>query len=132
MARRRNRRQLAQQTLIRCLREGISLPVALRVAGVPKATYYDWLKRYPKFREQVEQAEANAIAHLERVAFSLAIDSEDWRAISWLLERRFPEVYNPKHQSAAEDYTVELEVAPDDGGSSYKVQLRQPTNGTKP
>ncbi len=120
-------------TIVRALQAGVSQRMAIRLAGISRSCFYEWQRRFPDFAEAVVRAEADVIAHLERVAFSLAIDSEDWRAISWLLERRFPEVYSLKRQPTDGDYEVELEVAPDDGGSSYTVQLAsQPTNGTKP
>ena len=93
MAARADRRQQAQEILLRCLREGLSLPVALRLAQVPKSTYYDWLLRYPDFAQQVERAEAEAVAALERAALELAIGERREGMIRWLLERRCPEVY---------------------------------------
>ncbi len=126
-----NKRKQAQEILLRCLREGVSLPVALRVAGVPKATYYDWLKRYPAFAQAVECAEAEALSAIERVLYITALQG-DTKSAMWLLSRRCPETYSLKHQPADEDYTVELYVPPDDGSVPYKIQLAsQPTNGTK-
>ncbi len=131
MSRHKKRKQ-AQEILLRCLREGVSQSVALRIAGVPKATYYDWLKRYPKFREQVEQAESEALSAIERVLYITALQG-DTKSAMWLLERRCPEVYNPKHQPVAEDYSIEILAPPDDGSVPYTVHLvERPTNGTKP
>ncbi len=114
--------------IVRALQSGVSLRTALTIANISRSCFYEWQRRFPAFAEAVEQAEASAIAHLERTAFELALYERSERMVQWLLERRCPEVYSPKQQSP-EGYHIEVLAPPDDGSVPYEVHLR---NGVKP
>jgi len=110
MAKRTRSRKAKQELIIRCLLEGVSLPVALRLAGVPRSTYYDWLQRYPNFASAVEQAEASALRELELLAFERC-RAGDSPMTRFLLSKRLPELYG-NQPMRADDYDLIIEEIP--------------------
>jgi hypothetical protein len=65
---------------------------AAAYGGIDHDTLLNWEKRYPAFRDQVLEAEARAVvgslANIRKIG-----NEGDWRALAWLLERRYPEDY---------------------------------------
>lgn len=102
-----------KERLLRALRTGAHAETACRVAGIGYSTFAEWMQRgkgihkrgggkeYTEFAEAVTQAIAEAeMALTARVRNATA---EDWRAASWMLERRHPERWANTHR-------VQLEV----------------------
>ena len=60
---------------------------------------YDWMKADPEFRAIIDDArDAWSRAHVEYVA-----QAADWKARTWLLERRLPKEYAAMTKHAGHD-----------------------------
>ncbi len=95
-----------QRAILKALKAGEYAKVAAEAQGIDESTYYRWLQRgeaamkaagnnepvdtkereYADFVVKVRQAEAEA----EQAALHALQRSEDWRAMAWFLERRYP------------------------------------------
>jgi transposase len=86
--------------IVQAVRTGTSLEGAASYAGVPRQTFFDWLRRgrqpraYKPYRDlalAIDEAlgvfEANANALIAKAAH------EQWPAAAWQLERKFPDKY---------------------------------------
>lgn len=86
--------------ICQAIRTGATLEGAAAYAGVPRPTFFDWLRRgrragarapYSTFVANVEEAlaafEVGAMAQIAKAG------SEEWQANAWRLERRFPDKY---------------------------------------
>jgi hypothetical protein len=83
------------------LRAGNYLHVAVRAAGIARATFAEWLGRakseapedepYRELRDRVERARAVGQTQLVESIAAAAVD--DWRAATWLLERQHPTLW---------------------------------------
>lgn len=86
-----------QQRICKALRAGTYRKTAAATAGIGEKTFYTWLARgetenagaYHYFVEAVQLAEAEGEAHL--LATIHAASKLDWRAASWILERKYPD-----------------------------------------
>jgi hypothetical protein len=104
-----------QEKLLSYVRQGCTLRAAALKAGIHERTFYLWREkgekaRTGKYREFVDALE-EAQAHAEvALVTSLKLQgAEDWRALAWMLERRFPEAW-------AKQQIVENRHADSDGG----------------
>ena len=104
-----------QKTVVDALRGGAPPEAAAAFAGISRATYFNWLKRG---REAIIQANGNAEQIVETdpyANFVVSVDEAlsrfivgtvaaigtagrtatdgDWRALAWMLERRFPALF---------------------------------------
>lgn len=78
---------------------GLSYTDAIRLAGIPERTFYQWKKNgennktpYKEFLQELKKAEAAFKAvHTQRL--QRAAEAGTWQASAWLLERKFPEEY---------------------------------------
>lgn len=122
MAKRTRSRKAKQELIVKCLREGISLPVALRLAGVPRSTYYDWLRRYPTFREATERAEAEFLGELERLAHIHCLQGNS-PMLRWVLSKRLPTLYGNR-AGETDDYNLVIEAIP--SPQDFEVIIRRP------
>lgn len=88
---------------------GVSMEAAAEAAGVPRSTFFSWLKRgreegsdavYVQFAADIEAAQAIAENRLIRLIGRAATEGGpgDWRAAAWLLSRRHPERWSEKRQ----------------------------------
>lgn len=87
--------------LLQALRAGSHVESAAQLAGIAARTFHRWMERgdptrkdardarYRRFREQVEQARAEA--ETRNVAIVAQAAQTDWKAAAWLLERTYPE-----------------------------------------
>jgi len=98
-----------QEIIVGALEAGNHDEVAAQAAGIGKASFYNWLKRGQAELERVEAAPNAKVRHSEQpfVDFLDAITrarakaepamvsrirelgERDWRALAWMLERRF-------------------------------------------
>jgi len=126
-----------QARLLEHLANGATIASACGAAGVPRSTFYAWLKTDTAFSEQVELAQGQAIARAEQVILD-AIAAGDAKTAMWWLERRCPE-YNPKRppQPEVDDYELVLEVVPSRQPAAFQqpdwnsFMDRLDTNGAK-
>lgn len=82
--------------ILDALRDGNHIETACAVGGVHYDTFREWVKaseagdeRYSGFSEQVTRALADAETALLSTVKTHSAD--DWRAASWILERRHPD-----------------------------------------
>lgn len=84
--------EVAERRILESVREGSTLQMAARSAGISPRTLRRWRDRYPDFDRKVQRAKAEAGERALGV-IQEAADKGDWRAASWWLEKRFPEQY---------------------------------------
>jgi hypothetical protein len=86
--------------LLERLRDGQSIRGACGSSRLPRRTLYDWMDTYPEIKEMVEEATDEGLGTIE-VAMMQATsqsDDKDWRALSWMMARRFPQEYGDKKE----------------------------------
>lgn len=98
----------------RGIEEGATYEIAAAVLGVTARTLRNWRKyadegdeRYWELFEAIEKAEA--VAQRDYLVQMRAHGEKDWRALAWLLERKWPERWGPKRIAMADEYTVTIE-----------------------
>lgn len=97
------------------LKHGAFVETAVACAGIPKATFYYWMKLantkpksiYKKLLDAVEKAQAEAEAN--DLLYITKARAKNWKASAWRLERRFPQRWAPTHRPP-----VQADVDPDD------------------
>ncbi len=85
--------------IVEALRSGCYLETAAAYAGVPRATFYEWLRRgragdgdrFVRLADAIEKALADAELR-DLLTIARASESQ-WQASAWRLERRYPEKY---------------------------------------
>jgi hypothetical protein len=90
-----------EQRLLEAIRAGNTLRASSAYAGVSEDTLAIWRQRYSDFSESLTRAIAESEVVLVAIVRKAA--SEDWKAASWLLERRFHESWGKR-----ERYDVEI------------------------
>lgn len=106
------------------LRMGNYVETVCNKVGVPKSTFYEWLKkgeerpgtRYALFLDAVREAQADAEAGLVLTITKAASDG-DWKAAAHLLERKFPDRWG-RHQRIEHSISSEqgaILIVPDNG-----------------
>jgi hypothetical protein len=85
--------------VLRGLAAGATLDASIAAEGFPRAEVYSWMKADPAFRQLIDDArEGWSRAHVEFIA-----QVADWRARSWLLERRMPREFGATTKVAGHD-----------------------------
>ncbi len=94
------------------IRAGNYIDTAARVAGVSKASLYEWFKRahrgeqpFAKFLDAVERASSEAEA--SNVARIMLAATEHWQAAAWWLERTKPKKYGRKIEISEEENAMQ-------------------------
>jgi transposase-like protein len=87
--------------------QGRSFAKAAIMIGVSPSTLQRWLKRgrneqdgsmYRKLVDMVDEATELSEFELRHRVSLAGQDSKNWRALAWMLERRFPEKYGKQSQ----------------------------------
>lgn len=86
---------------------GATYKLAAQYAGINEATLHEWRNKKPEFSERLSRAEGKAA--IQSLATIRAAAPQDWRAASWLLERRYPDEYG-KRERIDIKLTVQQEV----------------------
>jgi len=109
-----------EEQLVQALRMGTSRKHAAIYAGIDEATLRRWMARGRVEREgphaELHRAVVEAEAKAQIVAMGCvakAIREGDWKAATWLLERKAPEQYAPRSR-LFDPYRV-LEILEDEG-----------------
>ena len=117
----RKKRAPTKEKVLENLREGMTRAAAATQSGISKATFYRWMDADEEFREDVEAAVDFAEAVMVSQIKTMGHSREDWRAIAWLLERRFPDRWGLKRE-------VEVAVSQkSDGIAEVKAMIEQTT-----
>lgn len=94
-----------KERIMNTVRCGGSFKMAAQAAGIGETTFHDWKRwgedpkgkpEYKQFLAELQQAEAEGNA--ARVAIVMKAARTDWKAASWLLERRLPELFSIRYQ----------------------------------
>lgn len=84
-----------EKAICDAIKEGATYAAASEAAGIAYATFNEWMKdarpRFVKFSEAVRQA--NGEARTELIKQIRSHGRKDWRALAWILERRFRDEY---------------------------------------
>ena len=72
--------------------EGLPFNYAAALAGISHETFHAWQRRYPKFREAIQEAVAKGAEERLKI-IRTAAKGGDWRACAWWLEHVLPEHY---------------------------------------
>ena len=79
------------EAILSHVREGIWPERAARLVGIDGAAMRKHKERHPQFVTDLEKAEAQAEASLH--GRMLRAMDDNWTAVAWMLERRFPQRY---------------------------------------
>lgn len=102
--------------LVEILSKGITVKAACGYVGICTTTFYEWKKEYPEFAAAIDgtkfEIEARLLTKIEEQGDS------DWRALAWMLERRYPQDWSLKRE-------VELNVNKSNGSNEVIEFLKQ-------
>jgi transposase len=118
-------------TILQHVREGIWPERAARLAGIDAAAMRKHKERHPDFVTELEKAEAQAETNLH--GRMLRAMDDNWTAVAWMLERRFPQRYgkqDPKvvvHNEAIAQAGVAQIGPPQPNPEQFAQQLQQAT-----
>lgn len=96
------REVVRRDAILELVRQGCTHRVAALRAGVSESTFYSWRDRgqkarsgkFRQFYEDLQTAEAQAEATL---TLQMRVHGRtEWRAVAWMLERRFPSTWRAK------------------------------------
>lgn len=127
------------ETICRHLRVGAYLTHAAEAAGVSVDAAKDWVakglagdRRYEAFAHEVRRLQAEDVMRLQSLVTRAALGG-DWKAASWLLERKFPKWFGHAASAAATALTVRGASAAS-GGDERQTQVTfyLPSNGRRP
>ena len=111
--------------ILDCLREGNTRTTAAHIANIGVSTFYDWLVEKPEFKKAVEQVEADSVSEL--VSKIKKAGDKDWRALSFLLERRSPE-WNKQDKVDVTSNQKEIVFTIDLGRSNLTEDTNEPAS----
>lgn len=112
-----------QTRVVDLLRAGVMPDLAAQVAGIPRSTFYLWLKtgregkdsKLTRFAVEVDKARGEGEArHVAQIAQQA---KKDWRAGAWLLSRSNPDRYGqPPAARSSDDQGASSDRATDQAG----------------
>ena len=102
------------------IKDGQSIRGACGLSGMPRATLYEWMDADKEIKQLVDDAldEGFGTIELKLMQGASQADDTDWRAISWMLARRFPAEYGEKQ-------SLEVTHKKDDGIPEVIAMLEQ-------
>tara|TARA_R110000823_G_scaffold18273_4_gene57203 strand:+ start:1205 stop:1678 length:474 start_codon:yes stop_codon:yes gene_type:complete len=102
---------------------------ACEQVGVPNSTFFGWIKRGEATNEEPYYSFAKALRMAESISESNAIseivESQDWRARAWYLERRFQDRWSQKANSEGSEALGLIEMLRDRLASHKRSELEE-------
>ena len=80
------------QKICDSIAEGLPFQYAAALAGISHETLCQWQRRYPHFRQAIQEAVAQGAEERLKI-IRTAAKGGDWRACAWWLEHVLPEHY---------------------------------------
>ena len=82
------------------IRDGQSIRGACGLSKMPRKTLYRWMDESDHIRELIEEATDEGLGTIELAMMQATSqsDDKDWRALSWMMARRFPQEYGDKKE----------------------------------
>ncbi len=80
------------ENLCKWIRMGNNYKDACAMEGIHYDTFNQWRKQFSEFSVAIERSEA--LCKAACIARIHQAEAKDWRAASWILERRFPQEYS--------------------------------------
>lgn len=113
------------ERIILAIRSGTPRLHAAKFGGIGHETWARWLHDHPEFREAVEKAEAEFIA--ETVGRIAIHGRDNWQALAWILERRWPAEFGRQDRVRLEmEATLnEVRVAAEAEGVDAELAVRE-------
>lgn len=103
MARNNKYSEKLHKLIVASLRRGNLVIDACALAGITTVTFYRWLARgrngeapYDKFERDCAEAESKAVDDAIETVKEAVTVNKDWRAASWYLSKRRPEVFGDR------------------------------------
>ena len=133
-----------QERIVKVIRKGNYFETAVAYAGVPRSTFYDWLRRGREERDRVSKDARLRVRQTEEkfVNFSIAVEQalaesemdsldiivkasdNNWQASAWRLERRFPDRWGRKVQQQVEHSgSVDITKRAEEIDRYFKTQI---------
>jgi len=96
----RARRDKRLAVALDLIKQGHSIRAACGLSKMPRQTLYDWMNSRAEVRELVDEALDEGLGYIEQrfLAAALQDDATDWRALSWMLARRYPDEYGERRE----------------------------------
>jgi hypothetical protein len=109
--------------MVERIREGQSIRGACGLSKFPRTTLYRWIEEDPEVKALIDEAldEGFGVMELRLMQATSQADDADWRAVSWMLARRFPTEYGEKKE-------LEITAKKQDGIPEVIAMIEQ-TNG---
>lgn len=83
---------------------------ACQALDMPTVTYYDWLKRYPDFKEQVDKLFETQFTFVEGKLFDLIEDKNPTAIIFWLKTKAKDKGYIEKQEIKVDSDQFEVKL----------------------
>jgi transposase-like protein len=115
-----------QKEICEHLANGYTVTTVCEIVGIAERTYYTWCSEKKHF----SQATTRAIGESKKFLHDKLLQSDDWRAASFLLERRWPREYGKVVERQLPDEPepkkVSIAVVLNTGGKSLKEFVNFP------
>ena len=106
------------------LATGLTIVDSCTYAGIGETTFYDLVKRDPKFSEDVQKAKialkAKALQKITKAG------EKSWQAYAWILERKFKQEFG-KMEITKEVTQSDIEKMNEDEVDAYLAELEKKT-----
>jgi hypothetical protein len=94
------------QRLEQAITAGSTYRLACQYAGISEDLLAIWRRERSEFSERLARAESNAALRWLAKIEQIADQENDWRALAWKLERRYPQEYGKTTQDVQHSGTV--------------------------
>lgn len=92
--------------------EGLSFVTFASKIGISRSTLYEWVKKYPEFKEAKEQASLHNRIFWERLGIGIATGTMRGNAAVWIFNmiNRFPDDFKNNRDKEVTDNKVEIKL----------------------
>lgn len=94
-----------QKKIVKALAAGATHDLAALYAGISRTSFYEWKAKgeagdpnFTDFSDAIALAEGKGAVELLETIQTAVKDPKEWRAATWILERRYPDDYGKVRQ----------------------------------